>query len=40
MKDIATKSNTIDYAIVFTEENLIKYKRLFNDNKRVNIMIE
>jgi hypothetical protein len=27
MNDIAIKSNTIDYAIVFTEENLIKYKQ-------------
>lgn len=40
MNEIAIKSNTIDYAIVFTEENLIKYRKLQYEKERISIIID
>lgn len=40
MNKIAIKSNTIDYAIVFTEENLIKHSQIQRKKKQADILIE
>ena len=40
MNEIAIKSNTIDYAIVFTEENLIKHSQIQRKKEGVQIFIQ